>query len=389
MRHKPHTHWLVGTELCRTIMVMRLNTLKLRKKSPLGSKRGMFISITFHLILVLISTLWVMSSISPGIKAKSNSRSTAAIGGGGKGTERSIAHKTTAKSKLPKNLAKITSKTVHAELTLPELPDLSRTALGAIKSSSKVFAPGGGGGTVAGHGFGKAIGAVNSRGLVVSKGMNVGRQVLGMNIRGENIAVYLDTSGSMTSSLDSVKKQIEKQFPKADIFTGNGIYTFLRDGVFAGESLPGLRVKFSDKPPKEKPGGFYKLLNFVQLRDLHQKRKYDGNVGGWVDIMLKHSNYDALVIFSDFQDPIAQYMGTKRTFYSYSSRGNVVDERSNDEKAWEERWLTKFALANSGQAPRLYLMSIEHVPQSIYLQCVEASNGEFKLIQKSDLKKRT
>jgi hypothetical protein len=355
----------LSTELKSTIMIMNSNSLKLREKSPWGSKRGLVISIALHLILVLISTLWAISTINPEGNITSHTFATRANGGGDDGRKMTIAHKPKAKSKLPKSLTKITCKTIHAKLALPELPELSQPMIGGTSPSSKGFGRGGageGGGSGGGRGSGKVIGAVKGGEFGVSKGMPTGRKVLGLNISGEKIAVYLDSSGSMTDSLKAVKEQIEKEFPKADVFTGDGIYTFIRDGVFAGGNLPGTRIRFSDKPARETPEKDYKLLNFTQLRDILRKRNNAGNVGGWIDIMLKHSNYDALVIFSDFQDPSAQDNGNSCIFYS-TPGGRAIDNRTYDEKAWEERWLHKFALANSGQAPRLYLMSTNNAPE--------------------------
>jgi len=92
-----------------------------------------------------------------------------------------------------------------------------------------------------------------------------------------------------------------------------------------------------------------------------------GSVGAWTDIMI-YEKYDALIIFSDFQDGVQE-------------RGTVFE----GEQRWDDRWESRFAKAKTKddwrrpQGPKLFLFSTEVEPQPVWQRCVKASGGEIKM----------
>jgi hypothetical protein len=108
-----------------------------------------------------------------------------------------------------------------------------------------------------------------------------------------------------------------------------------------------------------------------------------GGVGAWIDVMLQQKQYDAIVIFSDFEDGIMQYRAKGETIPRLVFDADLIprsDDRTDEEKAWEERWVKTFGLATERKAPRLYLYSTSKEPQELYRRCVAASGGEFKMV---------
>ena len=108
---------------------------------------GLAASLVIHGLLLFLATVWVVS-VAVIQKKEPNTFATGA--GGGNSGERAIAQKTKVKPNAPKSLTKtasrITSKSRSAQIALPEMPDLSRVALGAMATSSKGFGGGAGGG---------------------------------------------------------------------------------------------------------------------------------------------------------------------------------------------------------------------------------------------------
>ncbi len=343
--------------------------------------QGLLASLAIHGVLLFLATAWVVS-ITTNQKKEPNTFTTGA--GGGKGGERAIAQKTKAKPNAPKSLTKsasrITSKSAQSQIALPEMPDVSRAALGAMATASKGFGGGAGGGVGGATGLGKG-------------GKNfTGRSVMGMKISGANIAVYFDNSSSMEPYLSGVEKQIKEQFPNADVFRYFGIFNLNQDGEVVGgkpnqkyaietvEQIAasrrgGNRMSAND-PGKLSPAG----RNLLGSKDAQFRV---GGVGAWIDIMLQQKQYDAIVIFSDFQDGIVQYRTKGETrpqlVFDADLKG-ASDNRTDAEKAWEERWVKGFALALERKAPRLYLYSTVQEPQDLYKRCVAASGGEFKIV---------
>lgn len=342
---------------------------------------GLIVSLMIHGFLLFLATAWVVS-VTVIQKKEPNTFATGA--GGGNSGERAIAQKTKAKPNAPKSLTKsasrITSKNPNAELALPEMPNLSRAALGAMANSSKGFGGGAGGGVGGAVGIGKG-------------GKNfTGRAVMGMKIMGGSIAVYFDNSPSMEPYLSGVEKQIKEQFPNADVFRYFGVFNLNQDGEVVGgkpnqkyvietveqiaANRNGGRKPMANDPNKLGPAGRNMLGNKdVQFRV--------GGVGAWIDVMIAQRQYDAIVIFSDFEDGIMQFRTKGETSPRLVFDADLIprsDSRTDEEKAWEERWVKTFALAVDRKAPRLYLYSTSKEPQELYRRCVAASGGEYKMV---------
>mgnify|MGYP007004368485 CR=1 FL=1 len=343
---------------------------------------GLAASLLIHGLLLFLATAWVVS-VSTNQKKEPNTFATGA--GGGNSGERAIAQKTKAKPNSPKSLTKsatrITSKSATSQIALPEMPDLSRVALGAMASSSKGFGGGAGGGIGGAVGIGKG-------------GKNfTGRSVMGMKISGAHIAVYFDNSPSMEPYLAGVEKQIKEQFPSADVFRYFGIFNFNQDGEVVGgkpnqkyaietveqivANRNGGRKGTANDPGKLSPAG----RNMLSSKDAQFRI---GGVGAWIDVMLQQKQYDAIVIFSDFEDGIMQYRAKDQSIPRLVFDADLIprsDDRTEAEKAWEDRWVKTFGLATDHKAPRLYLYSTSKEPQELYRRCVAASGGEYKIVE--------
>ena len=343
---------------------------------------GLVASLAIHGLLLFLATAWVVS-VATSNKKEPNSFATGA--GGGNSGERAITQKTKAKPNSPKSLTKsasrITSKSASAQIALPEMPDLNRVALGAMATSSKGFGGGAGGGIGGAVGIGKG-------------GKNfTGRSVMGMKISGAHIAVYFDNSPSMEPYLAGVEKQIKEQFPSADVFRYFGIFILNQDGEVVGgkpnqkytietveqivANRNGGRKGMTNDPGKLSPAG----RNMLSNKDAQFRV---GGVGAWIDVMLAQKQYDAIVIFSDFEDGIMQYRAKGETLPRLVFDADLIprsDDRTEEEKAWEERWVKTFGLAADHKAPRLYLYSTSKEPQELYKRCVTASGGEFKMVE--------
>jgi hypothetical protein len=357
------------------------------KKSLFGHRvfrlggQGLAVSLLIHALLLFLATAWVVS-VATNQKKDPNTFATGA--GGGHGGERSIAQKAKQRPNAPKSLTKsatkLTSKNANAAIALPEMPDLSRAALSAMATTSKGFGGGAGGGVGSGLGVGKG-------------GKNfTGRSVMGMKISGAHIAVYFDNSSSMDPYLAGVEKQIKQQFPSADVFRYFGIFNLNLDGEVLGgkpnqkypietvEQLAanrnGGRRMAANDPNKLSPAG----RNLLSSKDAQFRV---GGVGAWIDVMLSQKQYDAIVIFSDFEDGIQQYRSKGNTIPQLVFDADLPaksDSRTDVEKEWEERWVKTFTLAAEHKAPRLYIYSTSKEPQELYQRCVGASGGEFKLV---------
>lgn len=334
--------------------------------------QGLVVSLMIHGLLLFLATAWVVS-VATNQKKEPNSFATGA--GGGNSGERAIAQKTKAKPNTPKSLTKsatkLTSKSANAQIALPEMPDLNHAALGAMASSSKGFGGGAGGGIGGAAGIGKG-------------GKNfTGRSVMGVKISGAHIAVYFDNSPSMEPYLSGVEKQIKDQFPSADVFRYFGIFNLNQDGEVVGGKPnqkytvdPGRRAAAND-PGKLSPAG----RNLLNSKDAQFRV---GGVGAWIDVMLQQKQYDAIVIFSDFEDGILQYRTKDLPIPRLVFDADQIprsDDRTDAEKAWEERWVKTFALATDHKAPRLYIYSTSKEPQELYKRCVAASGGEYKMVE--------
>jgi hypothetical protein len=344
--------------------------------------QGLMVSLLIHGGLLFLATAWVVS-VAVIQKKEPNAFATGA--GGGRGGERAVAAKAKQKPNAPKSLtksaSKITSKSASAEIALPEMPDMNRAMLGALSASSKGFGGGTGGGIGGGVGLGKG-------------GKNfTGRAVMGMKISGANIAVYFDSSPSMNPYFAAVEKQIKEQFPSADVYRYFGVFNFIQDGEVLGARpnqklvVPTVDQVYMDRrggkrdspatdPNKLSPAG----RNMFGSKDALFRI---GGVGAWLEAMLNQKQYDAIVIFSDFEDGIIQWrtIGEIKPSMVYDADLRPpTDLRTEAEKAWETRWIRTFATAQDRKAPRLYLFSTSREPQELYRRCVSASGGDLKIV---------
>jgi hypothetical protein len=363
-----------------------------RRKLPFWRRfggEGFIVSVGIHAILVLIAAFLIISVTKESSKKDPNSFATGA--GGGSAGDKAKMYDTKVKPKnvktLAKNAARITSKSATATISLPDIPASSSASMisGMMAGgSSKGFGGGSGGGIGSGMGVG------------VGNGKNfVGRPVMGAKIFAQRIAVYMDSSGSMTPYLDRVEAEIRKQFPDADVYMYNGLFIYAQDGFvtggkrFKGQPIRSFGTGARETDPKKLTGSGKNIL-----------KKYDdnfkqGSAGAWLDIMKDEKGYDALVLFSDFQDGVTQYRmkgekadknlqgGGYPVVYYDGVRTDIArgsDSRKPDEKRWEQEWLKAFNDARDGRGPRLYLFSTEQEPQALLSQCATGSGGQIKMV---------
>ena len=344
--------------------------------------QGLMVSLLIHGGLLFLATAWVVS-VAVIQKKEPNAFATGA--GGSSGGERAVATKAKQKPNTPKSLtksaSKITSKSASAQIALPEMPDMNRAMLGALSASSKGFGGGAGGGIGGGVGLGKG-------------GKNfTGRAVMGMKISGANIAVYFDSSPSMNPYFAAVEKQIKEQFPSADVYRYFGVFNFIQDGeVLGARPNQKLVVPTVDQIYMDRRGGRRDSPATDQAKLSPAGRNMFGSkdalfriggVGAWLEAMLIQKQYDAIVVFSDFEDGVIQWRTigeVKPSIVFDADLRPPTDLRTEAEKAWEQRWIRGFAQAQDRKAPRLYLYSTSREPQEIYRRCVSASGGDFKIV---------
>jgi hypothetical protein len=219
---------------------------------------------------------------------------------------------------------------------------------------------------------------------------------MGAKIFAQKIAVFMDASGSMSGYIDRVETEIRKKFPDADVFCYNGLFITAQDGmVIGGDGFRGQPVRSSglgvrETDPKKLTGvgkNIYKKFddNFKM-----------GSAGAWIDVMRQQRSYDALVLFSDFQDGVTQYrvkgekLDSNNSAGAYpivyydgtnASVGRNIEFRKPAEKRWEEEWLKSFSDAKEGKGPRLYCFSTQVEPQQLISKCVVASGGQIKMVE--------
>lgn len=252
----------------------------------------------------------------------------------------------------------------NANISLPSLPPVSGALAGPAGGAQGLASASNGAGK--GMGFGGANGTAK---------YFVGKPVMGATIRAQHVAVYLDCSGSMKPYLERVTAEIRKQYPDADVFLFDGArIVAVEDQIVYGRTFRGEAPRLTEAPSQTvesalTPAGRQLL---ARLRLPCEK----GSLGAWVDRLLAEK-YDALVVFSDFQDGIRVYdekrKGHPSLIYSDSAYRQVG--RTLPAGRWQEQWLQAFRQAEQGKGPRLYLFSIQGEPQGFLQRCVEASGG--------------
>ncbi len=363
-----------------------------RRKRSFWSRfggEGFIVSVVIHTVLVLIAAFLIISVTKESSKKDPNSFATGA--GGGNAGDKAKTRETKVQMKnvktLAKNAARITSKSSTATIALPDMQVSSSASMlsGMLSGgSSKGFGGGSGGGIGSGMGVG------------VGNGKNfVGRPVMGAKIFAQRIAVYMDASGSMTSYLERVETYIRRQFPDADVYMYNGVFTYVQDGVVTGGK------RFKGQPVVTVPAGGQDT-DVKKLTSTGKAifKKYDdnfrqGSVGAWLDIMKEEKAYDALVVFSDFDDGVKQFRVKGEridksvgkivypVLYYDGVNGDVAkgkDFRKPEEKTWETEWIKAFTSAQQGQAPRLYLFSLRTQPQPLISECAKVSGGQSTMV---------
>jgi len=176
-----------------------------------------------------------------------------------------------------------------------------------------------GGGSSKGFGGGSGGGIGTGRGMGSGGGKNfVAKPVMGANIFSQRLAVYFDASASMLPYLERVEAEIRDKFPDADVYLSNGVFIDVHDNEIVGGD------KFKGAPYLNRPTGAGSKKNAKgelvptetnvnkltsQGRAIYKKYAANfktGSVGGWIDILKDDRTYDALIVFSDFQDGVRQ-----------------------------------------------------------------------------------
>ena len=332
-------------------------------RRALRSFRALLLSVAVHALMV-IAACWVVFRSPPSPPRQEFTAHTVA---GGKSGGPSKTHPINRKPKVPSLQKRLTSKSASATLVLPPMkemtPELGLTGLS---------------GGMGKGGFGRGLGSFGGNGLGAGLGNRagfVGRPVMGVLIRAKRVAVYLDCSGSMRSYLPRVEAEIRKQFPDADVFRFDGARVVgLDDVVVYGRRFHGDPPRLREGPTQTVVETLTPAGKLVQTKVRTACEK--GSLGAWVDRLLAES-YDALVVFSDFQDGVRLYQAKKgepKLIYSDSSYHKVGGVQKGHVR-WQREWLEVFAKAPHGGGPRLYLFTVQQEPQAFLKACVAAAGG--------------
>lgn len=200
------------------------------------------------------------------------------------------------------------------------------------------------------------------------------------------IAVYLDCSDSMAPYLSAVEAEIRKQFPTADVFSVPAIKVWVDGAVVRGGGTSVLPHRPAVTGPRVSVDASRMTSTGRELLARYAGNFEAGSVGAWVDILRREKRYDALVIFSDFNDQVLQTRpGTGQVYVDDAGQrglpeSEIADTRTVAEKTWEDSWIGSFELARSGKGPVLYLFSTRHPATRVLQKCAEVSGGKFTLV---------
>jgi hypothetical protein len=274
---------------------------------------GLSVSIAFHALLVFIAAAFVVSTVTDNAKKDPNQFATGAGGGSGGERVKNTQHKIKPKNvkSLAKTTTRITSKSASASIALPDMPNSA--------SASSMVSGAMAGGSSKGFGGGSGGGIGTGRGMGSGGGKNfVAKPVMGANIFSQRLAVYFDASASMLPYLERVEAEIRDKFPDADVYLSNGVFIDVHDNeIVGGEKFKGTPFLNRATGTGSKKNAKGELVptetNPAKLTTQGRAilKKYGnnfktGSVGGWVDILKDDRTYDALIIFSDFQDGVRQ-----------------------------------------------------------------------------------
>lgn len=325
--------------------------------------RGLLLSVGLHGLLVVVAC-WIVFS-QPAAPPRQEFTSHAVAGGRSGGP--AATHPVQRKPKVPTPQKRLTSKSASATLALPPMkavtPEMGLAGLSGGQGKG---------------GFGRGLGSFGGNGLGAGLGSRagfVGRPVMGAFIRAKRVAVYLDCSGSMRSYLPRVEAEIRKEFPDADVFRFDGARVVgLGDMVVHGRRFHGPAPKMREGPTQTVLETLTPSGRAVQAKVRAACEK--GSLGAWLDRLLAEP-YDALVVFSDFQDGVRLYetrKGEPKLVYSDSSYHKVGGSQKGHTR-WQREWLEAFGKAPQGAGPRLYLFTVQQEPQAFLQACVAASGG--------------
>ncbi len=327
------------------------------------SLRSLLLSLGMHGLLV-VAACWIVfrQPVSPPTQ-EFTSHSLAGGKSGGPAVSRPVQRK----PKVPSPQKRLTSKSASATLALPPMKAMTLDmSLSGLSGGMGKGGFGRGHGSFGGNGLGAGLG--NRAGFV-------GRPVMGAFIRAKRVAVYLDCSGSMRSYLPRVEAEIRKEFPDADVFRFDGARVVGLDNVVV------YGRRFQGNPPRLREGPTQTVVETLTPNGRAVQAKVraaceKGSLGAWMDRLLAEP-YDALVVFSDFQDGVRLYeakKGEPKLVYSDSSYHKVGGAQKGDVR-WQREWLEVFAKAPHGGGPRLYLFTVQQEPQAFLKACVVASGG--------------
>ena len=332
-------------------------------RRALRSFRALLLSVAVHALLV-IAACWVVFRSPP---SPPRQEFTAHAVAGGRSGGPAASHPIQRKPKVPTLQKRLTSKSASATLALPPMkamtPEMGLAGLSGGQGKG---------------GFGRGLGSFGGNGLGTGLGNRagfVGRPVMGAFIRAKRVAVYLDCSGSMRSYLPRVEAEIRKQFPDADVFRFDGAR------VVGWGDLVVFGRRFRGEAPRLREGPTQTALETLTPNGRSVQAKVrtaceKGSLGAWMDRLLAEP-YDALVVFSDFQDGVRLYeakKGDPKLVYSDSSYHKVGGVQKAHTR-WQREWLEAFAKASHGAGPRLYLFTVQQEPQAFLRACVAASGG--------------
>jgi hypothetical protein len=190
----------------------------------------------------------------------------------------------------------------------------------------------------------------------------------------------------MAPYLSAVEAEVRKQFPDADVFSVPAIKVWVDGSTVRG----GATSVLAHRPPATAPRV---SLDASRMTPVGREilARYAGNfevgsVGAWIDILRREKRYDALVVFSDFNDQVLQVRAGKGEVYVDDAaqralpEAEIADSRTVAEKVWEDSWIGSFEAARSGKGPVLYLFSTRHPATRVLQKSAEVSGGKFTLV---------
>lgn len=381
-------------------------------------------SIVLHAVLFVLALFWVVSVyVEP---EESPPMFFATGSGGGRGGEHpsyaDVQKSRSRAAKFGRDLAqyKIVSKISDAKVVMPEMPELPRTNSGAGQFSSERFSrsllggnlsSGSGGGLGGGVGRGTGVGIGNARNYVGK--FQTTQKILGTNVTAARLAVYMDSSSSMTEVLNVVREDVLKKFPTADVYEIFGCLmnarmtlptTGRRDETSEWErkkkqlltqfdrekkssKVKSAQKKAQDELKKQqkarekaarrrnRDGVSYEFMygndtstwkKMLSSFGTELLEKWAGNsmsafgpssfdLSAWLNMVFTEGGYDAVIVVADFQD--------------YRDNGR------SDESEILDKWVA--AARENGQ--RCYFFTTEMLPQRIFRVLAEQTGGDLAI----------